>query len=115
MKQYTLILAGALGLFIAAMTLPAFASDDSAKDKEVTITGEAKCAKCTMHTAKKCQTVITAEVDGKSVDYYLTPNDKAKDFHDTICKESKKVTATGTVTTKGDKQMLTVTKIEEAK
>jgi len=37
------------------------------------------------------------EQDGKMVSYYVADNDVAKAFHENVCKEAKKVTATGTV------------------
>lgn len=103
-KLYSLIaLAGLLAI-------PAFAAD-----KEVTITGEGMCAKCALHETKKCQNAIQTQEDGKTVTYYLTQNDTSKDFHDNLCKKNEKVTATGTVSEKDGKKMLTVSKIEEAK
>ena len=115
MKRCTVIPAAALGLLIASLALPALAADDSAKGKEMTITGEATCAKCALHETKKCQTVIQTKEDGKTVTYYLT-GDKAKDFHDEICKAPEKATATGVVTTSKDgKEMMKVSKIEAVK
>lgn len=103
-KLYSLIaLAGLLAI-------PAFA-----EDKEVTITGEGMCAKCALHETAKCQNAIQTQEDGKTVTYYLTQNSTSKDFHDNLCKKNEKVTATGTVTEKDGKKMLTVSKIEEAK
>jgi hypothetical protein len=92
------------------LAIPALAAD-----KEVTITGEGKCAKCALHEADKCQNTITTEVNGKAVTYYLAQNDTSKDFHDNICKKSEKVTATGVISEKDGKQILTVSKIEAAK
>ncbi len=98
---------------VAGLALFALASPALAKDKQVTITGEAKCAKCALHESDKCQTVIQTEnKKGKTVTYYLTANDVAKGFHDNVCQAPKKVTATGTVKKVGGKQELTVTKIE---
>ena len=85
------------------------------KGKEVTITGEGMCAKCALHETKKCQNVIQVEKDGKTVTYYLTRNAVSKDFHDNICKENKKVTATGTVKEENGKMVMTPTKIALAK
>ena len=115
MKRCTLVLTAAVALLVATFALPAQAGDDHAKDKkEVTITGEAKCAKCALHESKKCQSVIQTEENGKTVTYYLT-GDKAREFHHTVCETPKKVTATGTVKTKDDKEMLAVSKIEVVK
>src|SRR6266852_3152749 len=99
------------GLFLLAMATASFAAD---KDKEVTITGEGKCGKCALHETAKCQNVIQTTEDGKTVTYYLTQNSVSKNFHDNLCKESKKVTATGTVKEVDGKKELTVTKLELA-
>jgi len=95
------------GLFAATLTAPA-------ADK-VTITGEGKCAKCAMHDAKECETVIQAQEGGKTVSYYLADNKVAKEFHENVCKDPHKITATGTVKEKDGKKVLTASKIEMAK
>jgi type 1 fimbria pilin len=111
MKQLKLILALLVGFAVVSLTTNAFAADG----KEVTITGDAACAKCALHVSDKCQTVVKATVDGKEVSYYLTGKE-AKAFHEKICGGgSEKVTVTGTVTEKDGQQMLKATKIEEAK
>jgi hypothetical protein len=94
-------------LFILALAGSALAADK-------TITGEAKCAKCSLKESDTCQTVIQVEKDGKVTTYYLVDNDKAKAFHENICKEPKKVTATGSVKTVDGKKQLTVTEIKLA-
>jgi hypothetical protein len=105
MKKISSIIA-----LVGLLAIPAFAAD-----KEVTITGEGKCAKCALHEADKCQNVIQTEENGKTVTYYLAQNDTSKDFHENLCKKSEKVTATGTVKEEGGKKVLTVSKIEAAK
>jgi hypothetical protein len=113
MKRYSFIVVALIAL-LAAMVLPGFAADE--KGKEVTIIGMGTCAKCALHETDKCQTVIQTEGEnGKPLTYYLTQNDVAKDFHENVCKEPHKVVATGTVSKKHGKEMLTVTKIELAK
>jgi hypothetical protein len=92
------------------LAIPAFA-----EDKEVTLTGEGKCAKCALHETDKCQNTLTTEENGKAVTYYLAQNDTSKDFHDNICKKPEKITATGVVSEKDGKKILTVSKIEAAK
>jgi hypothetical protein len=49
------------------------------------------------------------------VTYYLTQNKVSKGFHENLCKESQKITATGTLAEKDGKKMLTASKIELAK
>jgi len=111
MKKLKLTIALLAGLAVASVTTTAFAADA----KEVTITGDASCAKCALHTADKCQTVVKATVDGKEVSYYLTGKE-AKTFHSKICSgSSEKVTVTGTVKEKDGKQTLVATKIVEVK
>jgi hypothetical protein len=102
-------------LFVAVTSLLLFATASPARaDEETKISGEAKCAKCALKQADKCQTVIESEKDGKKVSYYLADNDVAKKFHKNVCQEAKKVTAVGTVKEVDGKQQLTVTKIELA-
>ena len=81
-------------------------------DKEVTITGDGQCAKCSLKETEKCQNAIKT-ADGKT--YYLDDNKVSKDFHDNVCKETKKVTATGTVKEVDGKMQLTASKIELTK
>jgi hypothetical protein len=113
MKKASLILTGMAAFLVLALATPAFAADPP---KEKTITGEAKCAKCMLKETDKCQTVIQVEnKKGKTVNYYLASNDVSKAFHQNVCKETKKVTATGTVKKVNGKIEFTVAKIELAK
>ncbi len=111
-KSFTLTVAA---LALVALATPSFAKDKEAKER--TIKGEAKCAKCSLKEVDHCQTAIESENKaGKKVTYYLADNDVAKNFHKEVCKESKKVTATGTVKKNAEGKMeLTASKIEEAK
>ena len=86
-----------------------------AKDKEVTITGDAKCAMCMLHQGDSCKTVIQTTKSGKTTTYYLVDNDVSKAFTEDVCHGAKKVVAKGTVTELDGKQKLTLTKIEIAK
>ena len=102
-----------MGLLMLALATPTFAAE---KPKDKTITGEAKCAKCMLKETDKCQTVIQVEgKNGKTVKYYVTDNDVSKAFHENVCTEAKKVTATGTVKKVEGKNELTVSKIALAK
>ncbi len=115
MKRARLLFTAIAGLVLLALVTPSFAAD-SGKERERTIKGEAKCAKCALKESDKCQTVIeTKSRSGEAVKYYVVNNDVAKKFHDTICEEPKKVTAKGTVKTVDGKRELTLTKIEVAK
>src|ERR1051325_2206915 len=112
MKKTALSLIALTGLFVLGLTLPVSAAG---KDK-VTITGEGKCAKCALHQADKCQNAVEVKEGDKMVTYYLADNKVSKEFHDNICKESKKITVTGTVKEgKDGKKTLTASKIELAK
>jgi hypothetical protein len=114
MKKTSLLIVLA-GFLVAALALPAFAAEKADKDKEVTITGEGKCAKCALHEGEKCQTVIQTEKDGKTMTYYVKENKVSKSFHENVCKGTEKVTATGTVKEHDGKMILTVSKIEVVK
>jgi len=111
MKKTMVVLTGIAGLLMLTLATPTFADEG----KEVTIKGDAKCAKCALKETEKCQTVIQAEEDGKTVTYYLANNKTAKEFHENVCKEAKKATATGTVKEVDGKKQLMATKIELAK
>lgn len=100
-----------IGLMAAMLATSAFAADK----KEVTLTGEGKCAKCALHETDKCQNALQVQEDGKTVTYYLAQNKISKDFHENLCKESQKITVTGTVKEKDGKKTLTASKIEAAK
>ena len=113
MKKSIMFLTVAAGLLLAVSTSRLLATD--AASKEVTITGKALCAKCALHESDQCQTVIQVQQDGKTISYYLTPNDTATAFHKNICSTPEQVTATGTVSEKDGKKMLTISKIEPVK
>ena len=109
MKKITKsLIAGVATLTVLASAIPSFA-------EEVTITGEGKCAKCALHETEKCQNAIQTTENGKTVTYYVVQNDVAKKFHKTICQDSAKVTAKGTVKEVDGKKELTATSLEVAK
>jgi RecG-like helicase len=114
MKRNIALITGIASLFLLAFSTPTFAADPKA-NKEVTITGEGKCAKCSLKETEKCQNVIQTKEDGKTVTYYIAKNDVSDKFHKTVCQETKKVTATGKVKEVDGKKELTVTKIDLAK
>ena len=114
MKKLKLTVALLAGLALAGFTTTSALAEDAAK--ATTITGNMVCGKCKLHETTSCQNVIQVEKDGKTVNYYLTKNDVSDGMHDDICHgDSKKVTATGSITEKEGKEMLTVTKLEAAK
>src|SRR5690348_9163607 len=114
MKKTTFLRSMVAGVLLLAIAIPPLAMA-AAEDKAETITGEGKCAKCALKETEKCQNAITVEKDGKKTTYYLVDNKVSKDFHENLCKASKKVTATGMVKEVAGKKQLVATKIELAK
>lgn len=100
-------------LAIVALAGFAFAGEDA---KTVTVSGKILCAKCTLQKddAKECQNVLVANVDGKSVEYYLTKNALTEEFGH-VCKAEKMVVATGTISEKDGKTWITPTKMDQPK
>lgn len=97
----------------AALAL--FAGSALAGDgKEMTVSGEALCAKCSLDETDKCQTAIQVMENGQKVTYYLENNDVAKAFHKNVCTGSAAVIATGTVTEKDGKHVMVASKIEKS-
>jgi RecG-like helicase len=104
------------GAALAAVTLAlAFNAPAAEQEKEKTISGEGKCAKCALKETKSCQNALQVKENDKTVTYYLVHNDVSKKFHEQICTASKKITVTGTVKKVDNKLELTPKKIELAK
>lgn len=85
---------------------------DAGKEKDKTVTGIAKCAKCVLKESDSCQNVIEVRKGNKKTSYYLADNDVSKAFHENICKGSKNVKATFTVAGDKGKEVYTATKLE---
>ena len=100
---------------LCALALSLTLSTAFAADKEVTLTGEAKCGKCALKETKECQNVLQVEKDGKKITYYLEQNDVSKKFHSEVCTQTKKAKVTGTVKEVDGKQQLTPKKIDLVK
>ncbi len=83
----------------------------SAFAKDVTLSGEGKCAKCALKAADKCQNVLEVTEGGKKTTYYLKGEASDK-FHKEICGATKAVEATGAVSDKDGKKWLTVSSIK---
>jgi Family of unknown function (DUF6370) len=81
--------------------------------EEKTTSGEGQCAKCSLQETKGCQNAIVTEEGGQKVTYYLAKNAVSKAFHSKICKETKKIKATGEVKEEDGKKVLVPSKIEE--
>jgi hypothetical protein len=113
MKSLTLSLTLAATVLLAVSGSRLMAADAA---KEVTLTGNAVCAKCVLHETKECQNVLQVVESGKTNNYYLAQNAVSKNFHDQICGTAgEKVTATGTVSEKSGKETFTASKIEPVK
>ena len=91
------------------------ASTSYAADKEVTLKGEGKCAKCALGETKTCQNVVVVKEGDKSITYYIDQNDVSKAFHKQVCTDPKAITVTGTVKEEGGKKLLVASKIEAIK
>jgi len=113
MKKSIIFLA--VAALLLAVSISRLVAADAA-GKEVTVTGSMVCGKCTLHETDSCQNVIQVKQDGKTVNYYLAKNDVSDAMHGEVCHgDARNVTATGTVTEKDGKEMMTVTKLEAAK
>lgn len=84
-------------------------------EKEVTVSGDISCAKCTLKKAdaKECQDVLVAK-GANAGEYYLVKNEALEKFGHS-CQGAKNATVTGTVKEKEGKMWLTAKKIEAAK
>jgi len=104
-----------VGLSVAALSFGGRTA--LAEAKEVTIKGEAQCAKCSLKKSDKCASTIVAKEDGKEVTYYIVENAASKKGlpHSEICTDTKKVEAKGTVKEVDGKKELTVSSISVVK
>lgn len=114
MKKLKYMIAPLAGLALAGLASTVFAIPSPGDD--TIVTGTALCAKCALHIADKCETVVKTTVNGKEVIYHLTGKE-AEAFHKNICTlpDGEKVTVIGQVTEKDGQQMLAATKIEAVK
>ena len=104
LRNLAVVLAVVIGLFVLAQ---------AADEKEVTINGSIKCAKCAMHKAdaKDCQDVLVAD---DNTEYYLVKNEVAEKYGH-ACKGAKAAVVTGKVMEKDGKMWIEASKIEEPK
>ena len=106
----------AVTMFVALVLGCVLAANAPAADKEVTLTGKIMCAKCELKEAKKCQTVIQVQEDGKTVTYYFLDRGNKEDYHEEVCGGGRtQGTVTGTVTEKEGKKWITPKKVTYAK
>jgi hypothetical protein len=115
MMRKQLILAVVVAILAGPISAPA------EEEKDVTITGDGVCAKCTLKEAKSCQNVLLVNESGRVVKYYLAENTLANQYHEEsgICEASKeapvKTTAQGRLKEENGKRVLVATKIQAAK
>jgi predicted small secreted protein len=104
-------------LIISALAAAALlvANNTFAADKDVTLTGEGKCAKCALKLTKQCQNVIEVQEGGKKVTYWIAKNEVSDKFHENLCKGPAKITAVGKVSEKEGKKMLVASKLDVVK
>jgi Family of unknown function (DUF6370) len=112
-RKSTLIGSLLAALVVVGLTMTGALKVRAADEK--TVTGEGKCAKCTLKETDACQNVVQVKEGDKMVTYYLVRNDVSKKFHENVCNETKKITVTGTVKEVEGKQQLSPSKIELAK
>jgi hypothetical protein len=96
---------------VLAYSLLAVSLLAAADKKEVTLKGTITCAKCDLKQSDKCATVIKVNEGGTDVVYWFDSASHKKN-HKAICMEPKAGTVTGTVSEKGGKKWITVTKLD---
>ena len=104
-----------LCLLLAALLFAALVASAADKTKEVTLTGDGKCAKCQLKETDTCQNVIQTQEDGKTITYYLEQNKVSKNFHESLCENPRKITVTGIVKEENGRKLLTPSKIKLVK
>jgi hypothetical protein len=108
------IFASVVLLFVATLFLLGGAQAGEKKDEKKTLEGRVTCAKCELAKETKCMTVIVTKEGDKEVVYYFDPT-ASKKYHSAICTEAKEGKVTGTVSKQGDKNIVTVDKVDYKK
>ena len=93
---------------IFAAAVVAFA----AADKEVTLTGNGQCAKCSLGQVPQCANALVVKEGGKDVTYFIADNAISKDLHEKICTDVKAMKVTGLVKETGWRKEIVASKIE---
>ena len=98
---------------VLAVVVGLFALAQAGDDKDVTINGSIKCAKCMLSKADAtgCQDVLVA---ADNTEYYLVKN-KVAEKYGHACKSEKAAVVTGKVMEKDGKKWIEASKIEEPK
>jgi hypothetical protein len=103
------ILASALVLAAAVLFLGG--SNAGEGKKEVTLKGTITCAKCDLKKETSCMTVIVTKKDDKETIYYFDAA-ASKKHHGKVCTEAHEGTVVGVVSKDGDKNTVTVKKVD---
>lgn len=84
--------------------------------QEVTLTGEIGCAHCSFKTpgVTACADAIRVKAGGKETTYLFAEGSSSK-HDDSMCKQVRQGSATGTVTEKDGKKYIKVTKLDVKK
>lgn len=105
-------LCAATASFTAHAADPKEAKGKAAAGKEVTVSGDMTCGKCSLKETAGCQNVLKATEGGKEVKYYLAKNKVSDDNHSRVCSGTSKATVKGTVAEEGGKKVLTASEIK---
>jgi hypothetical protein len=91
------------------------------KEKEITLTGDAICAKCALKQAQSCQLALQVDAGGYSIVYFLQPDEVRKRLEKQIeeqrinwCATPTKVVATGVVRQIDGRPVLVSSRLEQA-
>ncbi|KAB2654404.1 MAG: hypothetical protein DVB31_16750 [Verrucomicrobia bacterium] len=81
--------------------------------KDITVSGEAKCAKCALKIkgVDKCQNVVEVKKGDKTRLWYLK-GEASEKFHKEICGDTKEVVVKGEVSDVDGKKWIAVTEIK---
>jgi hypothetical protein len=110
MKTWKKVLGLAVVLALAAGM--GVSAQEKGKDKEVKLTGNIVCGKCTLKQTDACSNVLQVKEGDKTVNYYLQDDGKKEKYHSCAPDSKKEATVTGVVTEKDKKKMLKASKVE---
>lgn len=101
----------AVSVLLCVVVALVFVAGLQAEGKQVTLKGLITCAKCDLKKAKKCETVIVVNKDGKEVIYYFDRKSH-RAHHRKVCRAGKEGTVVAKCQKKGDRFVLSVSKVE---
>ena len=97
-------------LVLVAVLFLGGAQGGEKEGKEVTLKGTITCAKCDLGKEAKCATVIVAKDKSDKETVYYFDSTASKKYHGKVCQQAHQGTVTGTVSTEGEKHIITVKK-----